>query len=77
MGITGNTIAATALNLSVVPGITPRVARNFNSMPRYARCNRFFQSSVFEKTLLSCALQLDLEIQEMPLDANQLNLLTF
>ena len=33
--------------------------------------------SVFEKTQLSCALQPDLEIQEMPLDANQLNLFTF
>lgn len=33
--------------------------------------------SVFEKTQLACALQLDLEIQEMPLDANQLNLFTF
>ena len=32
--------------------------------------------SVFEKTQLSCALQPDLEIQEMPLDANQLNLFT-
>ncbi|MDZ4146608.1 MAG: IS4 family transposase, partial [Burkholderiales bacterium] len=33
--------------------------------------------SVFEKTQLSCALQPDLEIQEMRLDANQLNLFTF
>ena len=33
--------------------------------------------SVFEKTQLSCALQPDLEIQEMSLDANQLNLFTF
>ena len=33
--------------------------------------------SVFEKTQLSCALQPDLEIQEMPLDPNQLNLFTF
>lgn len=33
--------------------------------------------SVFEKTQLSCTLQPDLEIQEMPLDANQLNLFTF
>jgi hypothetical protein len=33
--------------------------------------------SVFEKTQLSCALQPDLEIREMSLDANQLNLFTF
>ena len=33
--------------------------------------------SVFEKTQISCALQPDLEIQEMSLDANQLNLFTF
>ncbi len=30
--------------------------------------------SVFEKTQLSCALQPDLQTQEMPIDANQLNL---
>ena len=33
--------------------------------------------SVFEKTQLACALQLDLQIQGMPPDANQLNLFTF
>ena len=33
--------------------------------------------SVFEKTQLSCALQPDSDIQEMPLDGNQLNLFTF
>ena len=33
--------------------------------------------SVFEKTQLSCALQPDLEIQDMPSDANQLNWFNF
>ena len=33
--------------------------------------------SVFEKTQLSCALQPDSDIQEMPLGGNQLNLFTF
>ena len=33
--------------------------------------------SVFEKTQLSCALQPDFEIQDMPSDANQLNWFNF
>ena len=33
--------------------------------------------SVFEKTQLSCALQPDLEIQDIPSDANQLNWFNF
>ena len=38
---------------------------------------RFLSVLVFEKTLLSCVLQPDMEIQGMRLDADQVNLFIF